>query len=361
MRPTPRLAMISASIGAGHDQAADQLTTALVAYGCTVNRHDFLDLLPAGAGHRFSHLYAAQLRRAPGSWGALVGTLRRPSLAGVAAGAIARAAAPGLQAALTGQEDLVVSTFPLASQALGRLRATGQLASPVATFLCDPSVHPLWVSDGVDTHMAVDTVAAAQAHRLGARGIVVCAPAVGAQFRPGTEAEKRAARARWGLPDGPIALVVGGSWGAGQLAHTARDIAATGLATPVTVCGRNTRLHRRLVGGGPGITLGWVADMAELLRAADVVVHNAGGMTCWEAIAVGVPLLAYRALPGHGTANAAALKQAGLSAWCRDRAQLQAALRDPRPVPPRPVTAPRPADALAWLLGAQFADLAPTT
>ncbi|GAA1868567.1 galactosyldiacylglycerol synthase [Asanoa iriomotensis] len=351
--------MISASIGAGHDQAADQLTTALVARGCAVTRHDFLDLLPARAGHGLAQLYAAQLRTAPGSWGALVGTLRRPSLARVTGNAVARAAAPGLLRALTGDEDLVVSTFPFASQALGQLRAAGRLASPVVTFLCDPSVHPLWVSAGVETHMAVDTVAAAQAHRLGARGIVVCAPAVGAGFRPGTEAEKRAARARWGLPDGPIALVVGGSWGAGALAQTARDIAATGLATPVTVCGRNTRLHRRLVADGPGITLGWVGDMAELLRAADVVVHNAGGMTCWEAIAAGVPLLAYRALPGHGTANAAALEQAGLSAWCRDRADLRAALRDPRPFPPQPVTAPRPADALTRLLGAPAADLAP--
>lgn len=350
--------MISASVGAGHDQAADQLTAALLADGCSVSRHDFLDLLPAGAGRWFAGVYAAQLRTVPSSWGALVGVLRQQQLAAVTAGTLARAAAQGLREALTGREDLVVSTFPFASQALGRLRANGQLAAPVATFLCDPSVHPLWVSPGVDTHIALHTTAAAQAHRLGARGIAVCAPAVGAGFQPATATQRAAARARWGLPDGPIALVVGGSWGAGQLAHTARDIAATGLATPVTVCGRNTTLYRRLVRGGPGIALGWVHDMAELLRAADVVVHNAGGMTCWEALAAGVPVVAYRALPGHGAANVAALRQAGLSGWPRNRAELRAALGCPPAAPPAPVTTPAPIEVLRRLLDTPAIDLA---
>jgi len=350
--------MISASIGAGHDHAADQLTAALVADGHVVTRHDFLDLLPAGAGRWFAGIYSAQLRTAPSTWGAVVGALRQRQLAAMTAGTLARTAAPGLQAALTGREDLVVSTFPFASQALGRLRGNGQLAAPVATFLCDPSVHPLWVSAGVDTHIALHTTAAAQAHRLGARGIAVCTPAVSAEFHPATATERSAARARWGLPHGTIALVVGGSWGAGQLAHAARDIAATGLATPVTVCGRNTGLYRRLVRGGPGIAVGWVHDMAELLRAADVVVHNAGGMSCWEAIATGVPVLAYRALPGHGAANAAALQEGGLSGWSRNRAELRAALRDPRPSAPTPGGTPTPVEVLRRLLGTPVTDLA---
>jgi UDP-N-acetylglucosamine:LPS N-acetylglucosamine transferase len=36
-----------------------------------------------------------------------------------------------------------------------------------------------------------------------------------------------------------------------------------------------------------------------------------------EALACHIPLIAYRPLPGHGVANAAAFQQAGLAPWAR--------------------------------------------
>jgi processive 1,2-diacylglycerol beta-glucosyltransferase len=66
------------------------------------------------------------------------------------------------------------------------------------------------------------------------------------------------------------------------------------------------------------IGLGWVADMAHLLAAVDVVVQNAGGMTSLEARAAGVPMLTYRSVAGHGETNAAALHAAGVAPWVRE-------------------------------------------
>jgi UDP:flavonoid glycosyltransferase YjiC (YdhE family) len=37
--------------------------------------------------------------------------------------------------------------------------------------------------------------------------------------------------------------------------------------------------------------------MPSLLRAAEVVVHNAGALSCLEALASGVPVISYRCLP----------------------------------------------------------------
>jgi UDP:flavonoid glycosyltransferase YjiC (YdhE family) len=58
----------------------------------------------------------------------------------------------------------------------------------------------------------------------------------------------------------------------------------------------------------------------------DVVVHNAGGLSSVEALATGVPVVSYRCLPGHGTANAAQLNRSGLSAWPVSTGQLTQAL-----------------------------------
>ena len=57
-----------------------------------------------------------------------------------------------------------------------------------------------------------------------------------------------------------------------------------------------------------------------------VVVHNAGGLACWEALAVGRPVVSYRVLPGHGAATAAVLDAAGAVPWARSRDDLGALL-----------------------------------
>ncbi len=224
----------------------------------------------------------------------------------------------------------MVSTYPLASQALGQLRRSGGLNIPAVTFLTDMSVHPLWVADGIDLHLALHSVASAQADRHGAGEVLACGPLVGPEFRPAvSEAERRSERVRLGLPpDGPLALVVAGSWGVGEVEETAREIAATGLAVPVTVCGHNTVLRGRLLKSAVGVPLGWVDDMPALLRTADVVVQNAGGLTSLEAMASGVPVVSYRCLPGHGVTNAEALDEAGLAVWIRDLDALAPALAD---------------------------------
>jgi UDP-N-acetylglucosamine:LPS N-acetylglucosamine transferase len=57
--------------------------------------------------------------------------------------------------------------------------------------------------------------------------------------------------------------------------------------------------------------------MADLIRACDVVVQNAGGLTTSEALASGVPVLTYRCLSGHGRRNAAVLSADGTVPWVR--------------------------------------------
>jgi UDP-N-acetylglucosamine:LPS N-acetylglucosamine transferase len=313
-----RIAVISASFGAGHDGAARQLVREFSAAGYSVTCHDFLDLIWGPLGRTLRRTYENQLKVAPGSWGWLLGNLDRHHwLNSRACGASARAGRRRTRAVLGPGPVAVISTYPLASQVLGLLRRRGELTAPAFTFLTDMSVHPLWVSEGIDLHLALHEVAAEQARAWGATRVEVVRPAVDPAFAaPATVTERAAARLRYGLPvDGPVALVVAGSWGVGEVERTAAEITATGLATAVTLCGRNEELRRRITEAGNGVALGWVGEMPALVRAADVVVQNAGGLTSLEAMSAGVPVLSYRCLPGHGTTNAAALDRARLAPW----------------------------------------------
>jgi UDP-N-acetylglucosamine:LPS N-acetylglucosamine transferase len=340
-----RIVIISASIGAGHDGIANELAARLSGRGFEVVVADFLDLLPGGTALR--RIYAWQLSRAPMTWDLLYTALERHRVLARVSARLAQLARSRTARLIIDRTVAVVSTYPLASQVLGRMRRSGRLAVPVATFLCDMSVHPLWVAAGIDAHLAMHKVPADEARSLGAAGVTLTAPVVAAGFRVADSPQEVArARARFGLPpDRPLALVLAGSWGVGEVVQTSIDVASCGIAEPVVVCGHNTDLRRRLCETGIGVALGWVDDMPTLLHAVDVVIHNAGGLSCMEALAAGLPVLTYRPLSGHGRTNVAALAQAGLVTHADSAARLHMLLKETLAEEVRGVTA-GPADNL---------------
>jgi UDP-N-acetylglucosamine:LPS N-acetylglucosamine transferase len=311
--------IVSASVGAGHDGAATELARQLGRAGWTVQTHDFLDLLPGRWGPMLRAAYRAELTVAPRTWGWLQHAAGGRRFGTRSALGLTRTAGDAMLAAIGPAPAAVVSTYPLASQVLGQLRSGGRLSAPVVTFLTDMSVHPQWVAAGVDAHLALHPVAARQARLLRAANTRVVGPAVAPAFRPlHSPAERDDARRMFGLPQHrPLALVSAGSWGVGSVVATAQDVVATGLATPVVMCGRNGGLQRRLSRMAKVIALGWVDDTATLMRASDLLIQNAGGLTCLEALATQLPVLTYRSLPGHGHQNAAALDEAGWAPWVR--------------------------------------------
>lgn len=314
--------VVSGSYGAGHDVAARRLALRLRSRGHRVELLDVVDMFPAGLGRLLRAAYFRQLRAAPGSWDWLLGRLEDDGrFRRLVTRALATSAGESLLRAVSGPHvasDLVVATHPFAGQVLGHLRATGRLDVPVATYLTDMSVHPLWVHRGVDLHLALHELPAAAARARGAARAEVVGPFAGTPRRACLDGDERTAlRKRLALPPGTLALVTGGSHGIGRLEQAARDIVATGLATPVVLCGENLPLRGRLDRLPDVVALGWRTDVPDLLAAVDCVVQNAGGSTSLESLAAAAPTLSYRCLPGHGETNARALHDAGWVPWAR--------------------------------------------
>jgi processive 1,2-diacylglycerol beta-glucosyltransferase len=323
--------LVSASMGAGHDGVAQELARRLREQGTSAEVVDYLALLPFGTGRLYRALYHFQLRHAPvtyewlyramdGHWPVaqltrLLGQLGRWRLR------------RWLRA---GNYRLVLSTYPMASQAIGLMRQRGHLLVPAVTFLTDADVHTMWLHKSVDLHVAVWPISAAEAaRRVGGQPVTV-GPVVPPRFWARvTDAERAAARARLGLrdPGGPVVIITAGSWGVGDLIGTARAIAESGVATPLVLCGRNEALRRELEAQGIGIVVGWTADVRGVLAAGDALVHNAGGLSCLEGFAVGIPVIGFACLPGHGRRNAAAMRDAGVAALADNIAELVEELR----------------------------------
>lgn len=324
-----RLLVVSASMGSGHDSVAVELARRLREAGHEASHSDVLEMLPARIGAGLRGFYRATVRHAPllysGIYAAFfrTGAGPRPGSAPLAALAEDR-----LRARVAGEHaDAVVAVFHLAAQLTGRMRARGRLTVPSAVVITDFDVHRQWLHRGNDLNLCLTPQLARDVrHGLG-RPALACGPLLPARFRPHPAGEADW-RQRLTAPDGgrlPV-LLSAGAWGVGsRLDATARLLVGAGYL-PVVLCGRNERL-RRLLSRVPGtLALGWVDDMPGLIAACAALVDNAAGQTALEALAVGVPVVGYRPIPGHGARGVHRMAALGLTEHATDPWQLVQAL-----------------------------------
>jgi UDP-N-acetylglucosamine:LPS N-acetylglucosamine transferase len=316
---TPRVAIISASYGAGHNSASREISRSLEEAGCDVEIFDFVDLMPWRLGHGLKVGYKVQLQVSPDSWGTTMSLVMPGRPLHKPFNQFLRLSTRNLTEAMRGA-DLVISTHPFCSQVIGHLRTSGQLTVPAVTYLTDAAVPALWINPGMDLNLAIHEVAAREARMLGGNAAVV-QPLVppGAAYVPGQVFADPLADLQL---EGPRALVTGGSLGAGALEQTARDILEHSDMTPVVLCATDPCLKRRLERIPGVVALGWRTDVRALMATSDCVVQNAGGFTSLEALASGTPVITYRSISGHGAANSANLDRAGLIPWARDEVEL---------------------------------------
>src|SRR3954451_16491311 len=227
-----RILIVSASMGAGHDGAANELRKRLEHQGHDVRIIDFLDCCPFGIGWFIKVTYLLQLRIAPWSYDLTYRLwYKLPSTWGFIVRLDTFVAGKRLRRAITETDaDVVVSTYPLSSLVLGNMRKKRWLKVPVITFLTDFAVHPLWVHPNVDDHLATSPYAAATARTRGGDESRTTSPLDGDRSRPAQDAERHAARTELGLGDDARGvLVVAGSWGVGDIPGTVDAIVAAGV------------------------------------------------------------------------------------------------------------------------------------
>ncbi|MFN2539461.1 MAG: glycosyltransferase [Mycobacteriales bacterium] len=319
--------IISAAMGAGHDGVAYELERRLHARGAQAKVYDYLELLPARMGPFYRGFYQQQLKHAPASYEWLYGKMDRGVIAPIAAylGQLGQRKVRKIAR----DYDVVISTYPLGCQATGALRRKGKLPIPAVGFLTDVDVHALWLHKGLDKNFTVWHGSAVEAiNRAGVPSFAVGPVLPDTFLSPATAAERAEGRELLGVAhDEHLVLLVGGSWGVGGIGDTARAIRDAGVGTPVVMCGRNEGLLKELDAEDGVIALGWTKEVRRLLAAADVLVHNAGGLSCLEGFAVGVPVIGYACLPGHGHRNSLAMKQAGVAADATTETELISEIR----------------------------------
>lgn len=347
-RGVPRVAILSADIGEGHATVARALADGLRERGADVVVTAGLDVL----GRRAQRLLEPGLHRHLSRRSTAYGLAYR-AVMGCAplgrAGELALLALGGRALRVTVarlRADVVVSTYPVITAALGGLRAAGRLPVPVAATVSDVVGLRFWVHPGVDLHLLMYAASRPEAVRRAggdARRVRVVRPILRDGFDPPpARSTARAALGRSG--DGRRLVVVsGGGWGFGALQDAVDAALDAGADTDVVALpGRSDPARARLAERyrkEPRVdVLPFTDRMPALLTAADALVHTTGGVTALEAQATGCPLICFGRPPGHIAANIRALQRLGAARLAPTpralRQTLAGLLAAPRPRPP---------------------------
>jgi processive 1,2-diacylglycerol beta-glucosyltransferase len=217
------------------------------------------------------------------------------------------------------QPDVVACTHAFPCGVMAEYKREFSDAPAVVGIVTDFVVHPFWIHRNIDRYSVATS---AMRQTLVSRGVSpsrVVVTGIPIDPRFAAETSRRRARQIIGIsPDVTTLLLMGGGLGIGPLENAL--LAIDKLATPVQtviVVGKNPSLERRLREVAQRLhhrvkIVGFIQNVYDYMRAADVLVSKPGGLTSSEALVTGLPIIMLRPLPGQEERNTRYLEERGV-------------------------------------------------
>ncbi|MCC3371499.1 glycosyltransferase [Cohnella sp. REN36] len=316
MTSETRIQIVYSSFGDGHLQAALAVKQSFAEMG--IDRVDLIDLFAEAhprlnAASRYFYLKSAV--HAPRLYGLLYRlTNRKPH------GVFGRLFHSFghrrlLESWREERPDLIIHTFP--QLAADELRRRVPHHIPTFTILTDFTLHSRWIHPRTTGYFVATEAlkrelanAGVPEHRISVTGIPV--------RDPFSQPMNRYALCRaYGLdPARRHVLIMAGAYGVQTSVRAMMETALRDTECDlIVVCGKNRRLQQDVdavyLVEDRVHTLGYADKVHELMAIADCMLTKAGGMTLSEALAMSLPTIVYRPLPGQESGNAEALAKEG--------------------------------------------------
>ena len=310
----PKVLLLTAGYGEGHNAAARGLHTALTERGADAEIIDLFALTGGAFYERSRRDYLALINHAPRVWAAVFALIDRVPIVPLTLPFLGKMRR-SLAAILAGKQPVaVVSVYPLYAYLIRQLYPDAA-ARPFAfhTVVTDSiTINSVWHRAPSDTFLVPNDASARVMARAGvpAEKLRVLGFPVPPRF-----ARDRPERA---APPPPRVLYMINSGKQHAPGIVARLLEIPGLHLTVAY-GKDEALRQRLEAAAAGRPLelhGWTPRMPELLMTHHLLIGKAGGATVQESIAAHTPMLITQVVPGQEEGNAQLLFENACGALC---------------------------------------------
>lgn len=207
--------------------------------------------------------------------------------------------------------DVILSTYPFATEMISNLKREGVLKVPLICLMTDYGPHMAWIASNVDAYVVSTADMIDEMETMGVPRVLVHPfgiPVGDAFFK---KEDRRSVRIRLGLdPDKPTILIMAGSFGVTRVLRIYERITALPQDFQmVVITGKNERLYEMFKEKAvphskkPTKLIYFTDEVESYMHASDLLVTKPGGLTVSEALACGIPLAVFDAIPGQEEDN----------------------------------------------------------
>jgi processive 1,2-diacylglycerol beta-glucosyltransferase len=313
--------IVSASVGAGHNQAAKAVAEGIKRRypGANATIVDFMAGESSYLNTLVKETYLKMISLSPQlyellyRWSQIPG--QYPKVQNLVARAMKRSM---LRLYLRHRPDMIVCTHPFPCGAAAYLKRTRRMDVSLIAVLTDFAVHPLWVYDEVDHYFVASREMKADMTARGVASDKVSATGIPIDAGFSKPVDRSSICRGLGLdPAMPTVLMMGGGLGVGPVKEALQNLNSTDVQLQiVVVAGKNAALRRQLntVAGFSRhriVVIGYTRRIRDLMALADLLITKPGALTCSEALAMSLPLLLFCPIPGQEEENAGYLVSQG--------------------------------------------------
>lgn len=217
--------------------------------------------------------------------------------------------------------SVIVSTYPFTSSVVSKLKENGLTTVPFITVITDHSHHSYWLNPYTEKYIVDSNETKEELVHLGIPTDKIAGTGIPIRNRFLQNHGRKNLIAKYHLEtDLPTVLIMGGGdglIGKGLLKNKRLEAIPKKLQL-IILCGHNKKLRhylqKELENSKHHIILkGYVDQVDEWMAVSDLIVTKPGGVTTAEALAVRLPMLLYRPLPGQEEDNARYLIDSGVA------------------------------------------------
>jgi processive 1,2-diacylglycerol beta-glucosyltransferase len=234
----------------------------------------------------------------------------------------------------TEKPTVVVSTYPFSSSIFSKLKENGLTNVPLVTVITDHTHHSYWLYPSTDQYIVGSDETKQELIRTGIPAEKIASTGIPIRTKFLRKSNRTELIHKYQLEEKlPTVLIMGGGEGLiGKEFLTNRALEEIpGRVQLIILCGNNrklrNRLERNLIHSKHHIVIkGYMDSVEELMAVSDVIVTKPGGVTTSEAIAMKLPMLLIKALPGQEEDNARYLVEEGIAFEAQHPSDLAAKL-----------------------------------